>query len=94
MLDLSKYATKEELNHATSVDTSDLAAKIHFIALKAEFDKLGIKKLDNVPTSLNNLKTKKHDLDVGNLKILTVDLKKVSGAVDDEVVKNTKFNTL
>ena len=46
---------KKELDHATSVDTSDLAAKKDFIALKAEFDKLDINKLVNVPTSLNNL---------------------------------------
>ena len=37
--DLSNYATKKELGHATGVDTSDLAAKKDFIALKAEVDK-------------------------------------------------------
>ena len=46
------------------------------------------------PTSLNNLKTKVDDLDVGKLKAVPVDFKKLSGAVDNEVVKNTKFNTL
>ena len=45
VLDLSNYATKKELDHATGVDTSDLAAKKDFIALKAEVDKLGINKL-------------------------------------------------
>ena len=54
-------ATKKELDHATGVDTSDLAAKKDFIALKAEVDKLDINKLVNVPTSLNNLKTKVDD---------------------------------
>ena len=39
VLDLSNYATKKELDHATSIDTSDLAAKKDFFALKAEFDK-------------------------------------------------------
>ena len=43
VLDLSNYATKE-LDHATGVDTSDLAAKKDFIALKAEADKLDIAK--------------------------------------------------
>ena len=38
VLDLSNYATKKELEHATSVDKSDLAAKKDFIALKAEAD--------------------------------------------------------
>ena len=68
ILDLSNYATKTELDYATDVDKD-------FIALKAEFDKLDINKL-TVSTSLNNLKTKEDDLDVGKLKTDTVDLKK------------------
>ena len=51
-------------------------------------------KLINVVTSLNNLKTKVNDLDVDKLKTVSVDLKKLSNMVDNEVVKNTKFNTL
>ena len=34
VLDLPKYASKKELEHATSIDTSDLAAKKDLIALK------------------------------------------------------------
>ena len=64
------------------------------IALKAEVDKLDINKLVNVPTSLNSLKTKVDDLDVGKLKTIPVGLKKLSDVVYNEVVKNTKFNTL
>ena len=60
--------------------------------MKAEVDKSDIEKW--VPTSLNNLKTEVDDLDVGKLKTVSVDLKKSSYAVDDEVVRNTKFNTL
>ena len=78
MLDLSNYATKKELDHATD-----------FVALKAEFDKLDVNKLVNVPTRLNNLKTKVDDLDVGKLKTVLVDLRKLS-----DVVEKTKFNTL
>ena len=47
VLDLSKDATKKELDHATGVDASDLAAKKGFIALKAEVDKPDITKLIN-----------------------------------------------
>ena len=36
--DLSHYTTKKKLDHATSIDTSDLAAKKDFTALKAEVD--------------------------------------------------------
>ena len=48
----------------------------------------------NVPISLNNSKTKVNDLDVGKLKTATVDFKKLNDVVDNEVVKNKKFNTL
>ena len=41
----------------------------------------------NVPISLNNLKTKGDDLDVGKLKIFSVDLNKLSNVVDNKVVK-------
>ena len=68
VFDLSNYATKKELDHATGVDTFELAAKKDFIALKAEVDKLDIDKLVNVPIRLN-LKTKVDDLDVGKLKL-------------------------
>ena len=47
--DLSNYATKIELEHATDADTS---AKKDFTALKAEFNKFDINKFVNVPTSL------------------------------------------
>ena len=78
---------KAVLELSNYVDTSNLAAKRDFIALKAEVDKLDIIKVVNVPTSLDNLKTKVDDLDVGKLKTVPVDLKKLSDAVDNEVVK-------
>ena len=58
-----------------------------------EVDKLEVNKLVNVPTNLDNLKTKLDGLDVGKLKTVCVELKKLSDAVDNEVVKNKKFNT-
>ena len=39
VLDLSNYG-KSELSNATGVDTSQLAAEIDFVALKAEVDKV------------------------------------------------------
>ena len=63
VLDLSNYATKKKLDYAAGVDTSDLATKKDFIALKAEVDKLDSNNLVNVPTSSNNLKPKVDDLD-------------------------------
>ena len=61
----------KELDHATGVDTSYLAAKKDFNALKGKVDKLDLDKLVNVQTSLNNLKTKVDDLTV------PVDLRKI-----------------
>ena len=55
---MSNYPSIKELDHATGIDTYDLAAKKYFITLKAEADKLDTNKLTNVPTSLNNWKTK------------------------------------
>ena len=95
ILNLSNYGTKvptkKELEHATGVDTCDLAATKDFIARKNEVDKLNIIKLVNVPTCVNNLKTKVDDLDVGELKTVPIDLKKLSGK---KVAKITKFSTL
>ena len=45
--------------------------------MKAEVDKLDINKLTNLRTSLNNLKTKVNDLDVGKLKTILVDLREL-----------------
>ena len=74
---VANYATKTQLEHATGIDISDLAAKKDFIALKAEVDNLDINKPTNVGISLINLKTKVHDLDVDKLKTVPVNLKKV-----------------
>ena len=43
---------------------------------------------------MNNLKTKCDDIDAVTLKTIPIGLKKISDAVDNEVVKNTKLNTL
>ena len=93
---ISKHKNIQEkrLYHVTGFDTSYLAAKKDFIALKTEVDKLDIKKLVSVPASLNKLKTKVDDLDVGKLKTVLIDLKKLSNVVDKEVIKNTKLNKL
>ena len=47
----------------------------------------------NVPTSLNNLKTKVDDLNVRKLETVLVDLNKLSDVVDNEVVINNVQHT-
>ena len=48
VLQLSSYATKKELEHATGIDAFDLVAKKDFIALRVEVNKLDINELPNV----------------------------------------------
>ena len=48
----------------------------------------------NFQTSLNNFIIKVDHLDISKLKAVLVDLKNLSDIVNDEVVKNIKFNTL
>ena len=74
---------EQELIHLIQLIKKD------FIASKAEVDKLDINK-----TRLNNLKTKLDHSDIGKVKTVPVDLKKLSDVVDNEAVKNAKFNTL
>ena len=94
VLELPNYATKKELEHATGIDTSDPPAKKDFTAFESEVNKVDNNKLVTVLTSLNNVKIKVDDLDVGRLKTVIVDLKKLSDVVDNEIVKNTKQNAL
>ena len=75
VLDLSNYG-KLELNNATGVDTSQLAAEIDFVALKAEVDKVDGNKLVNILSGFNNYETKVDDVDSDKLKTVPVDLKK------------------
>ena len=62
--------------------------------MRSEIYKLQINNLINVSTSWNNSKTKVDNLDVGKLKAVHVDLKKLSDVVNNEAVKNKKFNAL
>ena len=91
---LSNYETKKELDQATSVDASDLAAKKDLFVMKDEVEKLGISKLVNFSRNLSNLKTKVDDLDVDKLKAVPSNLKKISDVVDKEVFNSTKSKTL
>ena len=52
-IDLSNYATKEDIDDITHVDTPKFALKTNLANLKTEVDKLDIDKL--VPTDLSKL---------------------------------------
>ena len=48
-LDLTNYATKNDLNNITHVDTSNFASKTNLAALKSEVDKIDVDKLKTGP---------------------------------------------
>ena len=50
---MSSYGTKAELQNATVVDTSKLAAKSDLACLKAGIDKIDLEKLKTVPDDLS-----------------------------------------
>ena len=54
-VDLSNYATKNDLKNVTHVDTSSFALKTNLASLKTEVDKLDIDKLAPVPVDLSKL---------------------------------------
>ena len=49
------YATEADLTNATEIDTSKLALKWNLANLKADLDKIDIKKLKTVPVDLSKL---------------------------------------
>ena len=54
-LDLSKYATKDDVKNITHVDVSSYATKTNLAALETEVDKIDVDKLKTVPDDLAKL---------------------------------------
>ena len=92
-IDLSNYATKDDIKNITHVDTSSFALKTNVANLKTEVDKLDIDKLRSLPNNLSNLKTKVDKLDVNKLAPVPADLSKFSNIVNNEVAKKTEYDT-
>ena len=49
-VDLSNYATKDDIKNITHVDTSNFALKTNLANLRSEVDKLDFNKLKPIPT--------------------------------------------
>ena len=79
-LDLSNYATKADLQNAAGINTSKFAEKVD------------VNKLKNVPSNLNNLKSKEDKLDVDKLVPVPVDLSKLSDVVKNDVDKRDVYH--
>ena len=78
-LDLTNYATKNDLKNITHVDTSSYALKSNLAVLKSEVDKIDINKLKMAPVDLAKLTNavendlvKKTDY---NTKVTSIELK-------------------
>ena len=91
-VDLSNYATKDDITNITHVDTSSFALKTNVANLKAEVDKLDIDELKRLSNNLTNLKTKVDKLDFDKLAPVPADLSKLSNLVNNEVVKKTEYD--
>ena len=90
-VDLSNYATKDDIKNITHVDTSSFALKTNLANLKIEVDKLDVDKLKPIPTDLSKLS----DV-VKNDVVKKTDYNKLVTNVDNNdtssLVKKTNYN--
>ena len=91
-VDLSNYATKDDIKNITHVDTSSFALKTNLANLKTEVGKLDIDKLATVPVDLNKLSNV-----VKNVVVKKTVYDKLVAKVDNidtsGFVKKTDYNT-
>ena len=81
-LDLSNYATKDDVKNITHVDVSSYATKTNLAALKTEVDKIDIDKLKTVPDDLAKL-----------TNVVKNEVVKNTDFSADNYVTRTKFST-
>ena len=91
-IDLTNYATKEDIENITHVNTSNFALKTNLANLKTKVDKLDIDKLVPIPNDLSKLSNvvknevvKKAEYN----KLVT----KVSNIDTSDFVLKTKYST-
>ena len=80
-LDLSNYATKDDVKNITHVDVSSYATKTNLAALKSEVDKIDTDKLKTVPDDLAKL-----------INVVKNEVVKKTDFSADNYVKKTKFS--
>ena len=91
-LDLSNYATKDDVKNITHVDVSSYATKTNLAALKTEVDKIDIDELKTVPDDLAKLSNVVKNEVVKKITYNT--LKNKVDAIDaSKFVSRTKFTT-
>ena len=87
-LDLSNYATKDDVKNITHVDVSSYGSKTNLAALKTEVDKIDTDKLKAVPTDLAKLSNV-----VKNDVVKKTDYNTKVTSIENQIVGVTK-NTL
>ena len=80
-LDLSNYATKDDVKNITHVDVSSYATKTNLAVLKTEVDKIDTDKLKTVPDDLAKLSN-----------VVKNEVVKKTDFRADDYVKKTKFS--
>ena len=91
-VDLSNYATKNDLKNVTQVDVSSFALKTNLANLKTEVDKLEIDKLAPVPIDLSKLSDVVKN-DVVKKTMYNKLVAKVNNIDTTDFVLKTKYNT-
>ena len=81
-LDLSNYATKDDVKNITHIDVSGYATKTNLAALKTEVDKIDVDKLKTVPDDLAKLSN-----------VVKNEVVKKTDFSADTYVTRTKFST-
>ena len=91
-VDLSNYATKDDIKNITHVDTSSFALKTNLASLKTEVDKLDIDKLATVPVDLSKLRNIVRN-DIVKKTVYDKLVAKVDNIDTSGLVKKTDYNT-
>ena len=91
-VDLSNYATKDDIENITHVDTSSFALKTNLANLKSEVDKLDVNKLKPIPTDLSKLSDAVKN-DVVKKTDYNILVPKVDNIDTSGLAKKTDYNT-
>ena len=91
-VNLSNYATKDDIKNITHADTSSFALKTNLANLKTEVDKYDIDKLETVPVDFSKLSNVVKN-DVVKKTVYDKLVAKVDNIHTSSLVKKTYYNT-
>ena len=91
-IDLSNYATKEDIKNITHVDISSFALKTNLSSLKTKVDQLDIDKLVPVPTDVSKLSYVVKN-DIVKKTVYNKLVAKVDNIDSNDFVLKTKYST-